>query len=345
MTLVSVVVLLGVLAGGYPILRRVAGDVGSGTTPDYTGAGTGTVTVQVHAGDATPDIATTLKDHDVVASKQAFVAAAARSGRAQDFQPGFFRLRRHMAASQAVTLLLQPANRVIAKVTVKEGTTVLEVLDQLHTQLRLPATDLKAAAADVKNLGLPAVFGTPKSAEGFLYPQTYQFDPDVTASEALQAMAAQFTSETDGLDFGAHAKALGYSPYQVLIIASLIQRESKFAEDRAKVARVVLNRMKSDTPIQFDSSSVYGAELEGKDLRTITYKETSPYNLRIHPGLPPTPITNPEVGVMQAALNPPAGNWLYFVNRDAAGHLFFTNSYKAFLAASDTCRRNNWGCT
>lgn len=340
--LASVVVMLVVLAGGYVIVRRV---VDNFATKDYTGAGTGAVTVQVRAGDTTADIAATLRAKDVVASKAAFVNAAADSGRSQDFQPGFFRLRLRMSAANAVALLLRPDARIVEKVTIREGTTVRQVIGQLAKELKLPLADLQAAAADVKNLGLPAGFGAPTSAEGFLYPQTYQFDPDVTAAEALQAMTAQFSTEFNRLGFAEHAKALGYPPYQVLVIASLIQRESKYPQDRAKVARVVLNRIKNRKPIQFDSSSAYGLELEGKDPRTVTYAERSPYNLRHRLGLPPTPITNPEVGVIQAALNPPPGDWLYLVNRDAAGHLFFTNSYSAFLAASNTCRKNHWGCT
>ena len=181
------------------------------------------------------------------------------------------------------------------------------------------------------------------SAEGFLYPQTYEFDPGTTAAEALQAMNGQFSTEIQGLDLAAKAKALGRSPYEVLIIASLIQRETRFAGDRAKVARVVLNRLRAGMPLGIDSTTAYGLELEGKDPKTATYRENSPYNTRIRPGLPPTPITNPEADVIRAAVQPAAGNWMYFVNGDAAGHLFFTADADAFDAAAERCRANNWG--
>ena len=112
-----------------------------------------------------------------------------------------------------------------------------------------------------------------------------------------------------------------------------------------KVVRTILNRLKDGRPLQFDSTSAYGAKLLGLDPAKVRYSQLdSPYNTYLNKGLPPTPIDNPGAAALRAAVHPAAGNWLYFVNKDAAGHLFFTASEKAFAAAAQKCAERNWGC-
>jgi UPF0755 protein len=97
--------------------------------------------------------------------------------------------------------------------------------------------------------------------------------------------------------------------------------------------------------LQFDSTSSYACKLAGTPANKCIYKDVnSPYNTYTHKGLPPTPIDNPGAAAMAAAVAPANGNWIYFVNKDAAGHLFFTNSEKAFTAAVTKCVKNHWGC-
>ena len=107
---------------------------------------------------------------------------------------------------------------------------------------------------------------------------------------------------------------------------------------------MIYNRLRLKHPIQFDSTSAYGARLAGKDPIHINYNIPTPYNTRLKPGLPPTPIGNPGVKSMTAAIHPAVGNYLYFVSKDKFGHLFFTNNYKAFLTASAKCKAQHWGC-
>ena len=125
----------------------------------------------------------------------------------------------------------------------------------------------------------------------------------------------------------------------------MIEKEAKYEADRPKIARVVLNRLAAHMALGFDSTSAYGAELIGQDPRTINYNKPAPYNTRTKLGLPPTPISNPGVPSMSAAVNPAKGNWLYFVSSDASGHLVFTNNYKTFQRESATCKQKHWGCT
>jgi UPF0755 protein len=248
-------------------------------------------------------------------------------------------------------MLLDPANKIVNKVSVPEGTIEKDVITKLATGLKLPVSEVQAAAGDVANLGLPDGYfkpGTqdpPTSAEGFLYPDTYNFDPGTTAVVALQQMASEFTTEDRSIGFAAGANKLKITPYQALIIASIVEGEAKFDTDRAKVARVIMNRLTAKTPLQIDATSVYAAKLQGLDPAKVDFATIkSPYNTYTNDGLPPTPITNPGDASLKAAIAPTPGNWLFYVNADGAGHLFFTNSEAAWKVAAQKCHDHNWGC-
>jgi UPF0755 protein len=329
---------------------------------DYSGAGTGTVLVEVQQNDTLSDIGAELHDKGVVASVEAFTDAAADEPRAQGVQPGAYNLRSHMSAKSALALLLDPSSRVNADVLVREGATTLDVLERLTAQPcddNAPASkicgpgmneaDVTSALTNIKALGLPTDYlvdgKTPTALEGFLYPATYYFGEDTKPADALQQMITEFTDAARRTDFTAAAAENGITPYQQLIIASIAQAEAKYPEDFGKVARVILNRLAANRALQIDATSAYAAKLRGVDpTNTIYAQEKGPYNTYNHLGLPPTPIGNPGADAMAGAASPDDGNWLYYVNKDAAGHLFFTHSYAAFSDAVDKCRAHNWGC-
>lgn len=324
------------------------------SAPDYAGQGSGSVTVTVAQGDTASDIAATLQHAGVVKSTQAFVDAADKNSNSQSIQPGNYRLRKHMAAADALALLLDPAARTKAgDLVVTEGATVYDVQSRLVQILGAAQQGaIRTALGNPASLGIPLGYrpqsGSFTSIEGFLYPATYTVDPKQPATVALQRMIGAFAEHDRSTNFAAGATKLGINPYEALIIASIAQSEAKYPDDMAKVARVILNRIAVGRPLQIDATTRYGALVNGvpKDkLGTISYHTyDSPYNSYTHAGLPPTPISNPGAEAMQAAVNPPAGDWLYYVNDDAQGHLFFTNSETAFEAAKAKCAQNNWGC-
>lgn len=349
---VVVIVAIGVLIG-VPVYHYF-------NPSDYSGEGTGAVVVTVHANDGAAQIGSTLVDDGVVASQRAFTDAASDNAKSVNIQPGSYRMRKHMSARDAVTRLLDPGARVNSDIVVTEGATSFDVGQRLTSNpctaaspsgtvcgLGLPTSAVTEALADVKSLGLPTEFtsgGTPRSAEGFLYPATYDFDNTTTVASALQAMVGRFTDQVRSTDFIARAKALGVSPYQELVIASMVQSEAKYPADMAKVARVILNRLHDKKALDIDATSIYGAEVNGVDPATITHsKYNSPYNTYTHTGLPPTPISNPGAEAITAASHPKAGNWTYYVN-SSPDRLFFTNSEAAFEKARQKCIANNWGC-
>jgi peptidoglycan lytic transglycosylase G len=329
---------------------------------DYTGTGTGTAIVEVRANDNAKAIGTTLHNQGVVASVKAFTDAAKKDSRSQSIQPGSYKLRKHMSAKSALALLLNPASRVNSDVVVPEGATAIDVLKRLTARPcpdKAPATavcgpgmnraEVQKALEDVKAIGLPIGYTangkTPASLEGFLYPATYYFPENTNPVAALGDMVAQFTEQVRTSHFTAAASKLHITPYQELIIASIAQAEAKYPEDYGKVARVILNRLIANKPLQVDATSAYAYKLKGLDPATQIYADAKgPYNTYNHVGLPPTPIGNPGADAMAGAADPDKGNWLFYVNADKAGHLFFTNSESEFTKAVAKCRQNHWGC-
>jgi UPF0755 protein len=329
---------------------------------DYTGSGSGSVVVTVHQGDSLTTIGQTVVDAGVVKTVGAFTDAADANRAATNIQPGSYRLTMHVPARTAVAQLLDPAHRVKqADLTLPEGSTTLDLEQRLIAApckspppgqvcgLGLDQSAVDQALKNIKALGLPTDFTDngqpPSSLEGFLFPATYNYDPTGTVTDLLQQMVSTFTDRARGTGFSAAAKKLNLSPYQELIIASVAQSEARFPKDFPKVARVILNRIDAGIPLRIDATTRYGARLNGDNPSKIRYDSyPTPYNTYLHKGLPPTPISNPGTPAMRGAAHPAKGNWLYYVNGDKAGHLFFTNSESRFAQAVTRCRNNNWGC-
>ncbi|HTZ45636.1 MAG TPA: endolytic transglycosylase MltG [Jatrophihabitans sp.] len=339
--ILSFVLILALIGTSYLLVRSAAGYF---RTPDYSGSGTGSTRITIDPGDGASDVAAALVKAGSVESGKAFVNAAKKSGRASDIQPGVFRVPLHASGAAALAAILNPANKLVTQVTIPEGYTQMQVLSTLADRTGLPLKQLQAAAGRLGNLNLPDGFA-PRTIEGFLYPATYQFNPGSSADEVVQQLTSQFSSAYAQLGLADAARAAGITPYQALIIASIIEGEAKFDADRPKVARVILNRLAAHRPLQIDAISVYGAKVAGLDPKTVDYATLdSPYNSYTHPGLPPSPIDNPGDSSLKAAVQPASGSWLYYVNGDAAGHLSFFTDESQFLAAAAKCKANGWGC-
>jgi peptidoglycan lytic transglycosylase G len=336
--LLSLLIIFVLIGASFLLVRSVIGDF---RTPDYVGSGTTFTKVTVAPGDDASDVAATLLKAGVVKSTRAFINAAKRSGRAGDIQPGVYRVRLQSSGDAAMAAILDPANRLVSQLTIPEGYTAKQILAELASKLGLPLAQLQAAAGQLANLGLPEDL-KPASAEGVLFPSTYSFDPGTSATAAVQQLTAQFDVEYVKLGFSAAARAEHLSPYQALIIASLVESEAKFPEDRPKIARVILNRMAARQPIGIDASNRYGVALSGKDPNQTTYTENSPYNVRTHLGLPPTAVSNPGEASLLAAIHPATGDWLYYVVVDAAGHHMFTDNVQAWQTATAKCQAAGW---
>ncbi|HET9021289.1 MAG TPA: endolytic transglycosylase MltG [Ornithinibacter sp.] len=284
----------------------------SSTEQDYPGPGEGRVDVVVKAGQTGEDIATTLRDAEVVKTRTAYIAAAnGDPRRAAAIQPGTYSLLKHMRGQDAFDALTDPANRIAGGTTIREGLWASETYALLSKATGVPVKDYQKAAKD------PAAIGLPKEAkgnvEGWLHPSTYEFPEKATAAEQLKTMIAQTVS---ALDEAGVAKA---DRQEVLTLASLVEAEAKLDEDRPKIARVFLNRTATKGPpsyglLQSDATVSYGAKRRALFPTKAELADASnPYNTRIHPGLPPGPISNPGTKSIDAAANPADGPWFFFV--------------------------------
>lgn len=315
------------------------------TTPDYSGLGTGAVTVEIRSGQTATEIATVLHEADVVASPKAFVEAATANPLSVNIQPGFYELPQRMSAANAVTALLDPDNRVVDRVTIPEGLSSFRIIDLLAEELDIPVEDLAAAAEDPIGLGVPEFWfnrddgvEATESVEGFLFPATYEFPPEPTAEQVLGIMVEQFLTVAGDMDFVDVVQTeRGITPYEALIVASLAQAEAGVPDDLGRVARVAYNRVYvNQMPLQFDVTVNYWLEVNGEEPKPsseLTQDELTdpdnPYNRNVE-GLVPTPINNPGQAALEAAMDPPDGDWLYFVAIDEEGNSAFSETFEQF---------------
>lgn len=322
--LVVVVALLAVVIVLAPkVISRVSG------APDFPGPGSGSVQVEIEPGETLAQIANSLKALGVVESVDGFIAAANANPDSESIAPGVYNLLLQMKSSSAILALLDSANRVVTKIVIPEGKRLSWTIEKLAAQSGLPIADFEAAVANATNLGLPDYAdGNP---EGFLFPATYDFAPGTTAEQMIGAMIARFNDEATKINLEARAKEMGRSVYEIVTVASLLEGEGQ-PRDFDKVARVVYNRLAEPMPLQFDSSVNYGLGKMDVLLTTELLNQDTPYNVYLRSGLPPTPIDSPGALALEAALNPAAGDWLFFITVDLnTKETKFTRSYSEFL--------------
>ena len=334
----AVLVVLGLtvalVLGGLYAVRTVFGSSGA---EDYPGPGTGEVVVQIEPGDTAGDVADTLAAEDVVASRQAFFEVAADDPRSTSLQPGFYEVRRQMSAEGALDALLDPESRIVGRVTIPEGLTVEQTLETLAQGTDIPLADYQAAAQDIGSLGLPDY--AQGQLEGFLFPATYDIEPGTTAQEVLIRMVDRFEQAADEVGLAEGAARLGYTPYEIVTVASLIEREVRKDDEYGKVARVVYNRLDQNIPLGIDAAILYGVgKTAGGEVTAQDLAADTPYENRRQTGLPPTPIAAPGEATLRGALNPVDGDILYYVLADKDGTTFFTNDYQEFLEQRDKSR-------
>jgi UPF0755 protein len=171
-----------------------------------------------------------------------------------------------------------------------------------------------------------------RGIEGFLFPATYEFVPTTTARELVADQLEFFGENWAKVDLAA-ARKKNLTPYDVLIIASMVEKETIAPDERPKVAAVIYNRLKAGMPLGIDATIRYGLDVPGTEpLRVSQLESDNPYNTRNRLGLPPTPIANPGLASMQAAAHPAKVNYLYFVRKPDKVHHFFTASESEFFA-------------
>jgi UPF0755 protein len=283
-------------------------------TADFSGPPGAEKEVKVIPGSSLRTIGKMLTEAGVVKSQGAFVNAAEQNSRSTSIAPGTYRMAEHLSGKEAVSRLLDPQFRILAHVVVPEGRTSKEIIALLVQQTGISADKFDAALK--ADYGLPEWAKNPDGhkSEGFLFPATYDFEPDATATTILQAFTKRFKQAATSTGLNTKAGPQNLTPFQVLTVASLVQAEAKRAEDMPKIAQVIYNRLAKQMALQLDTTVLYA----NGGIRAITTTAAqraidSPYNTYKVTGLPPGPINNPGEAAINAALNPETGPWLYFV--------------------------------
>jgi UPF0755 protein len=317
--LLVILIPLGAL-GGYAV--KVSG--GSGTGRE--------VAVVIEPGSSASTIAANLEEAGVIRAAWLFRLYARVKGTAKNLKPGEYVFRTNMSYGAVVAILEKGPRIEFTRVTLPEGKTVRETA-RILARAGFTAEEFLAEATSGKHKVYNQRAGL-KNLEGFLFPKTYDFKEGTSAGEALDILLRQYEKETNTLDWS-RASRLGVNAYQIMIIASMIEREASVEKDRAKVARVIYNRIERGMRLQIDATVQYAIFLKTGSykhpLLTEDYGFPSPYNTYQIDGLPPMPIASPGLASIKAALNPADGKWLYYVLINDRGEHGFANTYDEFV--------------
>jgi UPF0755 protein len=301
----------------------------------------------------------------VVASVGAFLAAAQEDERVLGVQPGSYQMRTRMSAAGAVERLLDPA-ALVGRLEIRGGVQlddtrgaggavapgVLSLISEATCSTVdgapscVPVEELRAAMAetDPAELGVPewALEGVAQAdpvrrLEGLLAPGLYDVEPGAGAVDVLRGLLEQSAGRLSVL--AESAEGTGYTPYELLVIASLVEKEG-ITPDMPRVARVIYNRLEAGQRLELDSTVNYPLDLQALATTDADRAAPGPYNTYRTEGLPPTPIAAVGADAIDAALSPEAGPWLYFVRCQTDGTSCFAETFAEHQANIATARAN-----
>ncbi|MET9630911.1 endolytic transglycosylase MltG [Lentzea sp. NPDC006480] len=361
--LVVALVLSVGLGGAYYGYRELRG---IGSYDDFPGSGEADAIVEVQDGDVVSVIASTLYDNGVVASARAFTEASKTDQRVTSIQPGFYLMKTKMSGAQAVAKMVDPKTRVPAvqivggiKLTdIKVGD---KIVKGIYSQLAdasctekdgakkcLTVDEIKAAAeqTDPVALGVPDwALADVKRAEpeyrleGLIMRGVYQVKPGVSAVELIRSVIVSSAQKLAGAGIPGGTANTGFRPYEVLVMASLIEKEA-IEKDFTKVSQVIYNRLKKPMALQFDSTINYKNNQPHIRTSDADRDRPGPYNTYLTQGLTPTPIGSPSQQAIAAAMKPEGGDILYFVKCQKDGTSCFATTNEEHNANDQKAQRD-----
>jgi uncharacterized YceG family protein len=311
----------------------------------FHGDGSGRVALTIPQKSGVGEIGSLLERKGVVSSSFFFGARATLDGKRGDLKPGSYVLKRDMSYSAALDRLTKgpPAN--VVTVVVPEGRSRREIAASL-ADARLSGDYL--AASKRSPVLDPTSYGAshPADLEGFLFPATYELKPGTNVKNLVAKQLQAFKERFATVNLRA-AKRKNLTPYDVLIIASLVERETAVARERKLIASVIYNRLRAGTPLGIDATTRFQFNKWSGALTRSELASPSPYNTRIHTGLPPGPIGNPGLASVAAAAAPDRTPWMFYVaNPCKPGTHTFTKTlteFNAAVARYDAARRKAGG--
>lgn len=281
------------------------------------------IVVTVKPGDTVASLAPRLEEEGVIGSALAFRIYARISGRDGNLSVGEVRLRQGMSYSEVIDAL-ETAVPPTIRVTIPEGLRLEEVADRMVQAGLIADPQQFLRSARVGQVRLSVVQDLPEGAslEGYLFPDTYEFQPGAAAVDMVRLMVANLQRKLGSMAYGSP----GLTLHQIITLASIVEREAQVPEERPLIASVYLNRLKAGMPLQADPTVQYAVGVAGewwkKDLTIQDLAVDSPYNTYIHVGLPPGPICNPGLASIEAVVFPAQTDYLYFVAKGDGTHAF-----------------------
>ena len=296
------------------------------------------VTIEIAEGTSGSAIVEQLHDDGVVRCGLVSKWLLRRSGKEGEFRAGSFELTTNMTPDEAFDALTQPLKAVpTVRLTIPEGYRLTQIAERVEESIGIPANRFLKATQAVGSSLPPYLPADAESIEGFLFPETYQFAKNRTSAEdVIQRLLEQFGTEAGTLDWNA-AEDLGVTPYEVVIVASMIEKEAALDEERPVIAGVIYNRLELDMPLGIDATLLYDDPTPDGQLSFSDLETDTPYNTRIRVGLPPTPIASPGIESLEAALDPAQTDFLYYVLCGEDGHHEFGKTLAEHEANRAAC--------
>ena len=329
-------VLLLIVLTGFLYLRSIG--VYGTSTPGTK------VEIQIPTGSSKGDIGEILEREGVIESAFGWRIAMYLEGGVEDVQAGRYELPKGLIPKDALAALLDqgPLGDEFVSVTIPEGSWLSDFSRIIgrKTHISPNAFAKVLSSGRVKSSYLPP--GS-RNLEGLLFPSTYQVIPRDTALSVARRLSSEFEKQAGAAGLDDARTSIDLSPYEAIVVASMVEAESKVDEDRAKIARVILNRIEQDMKLEIDATVYYALGRRGGSLDKTDLATDSPFNTRRFPGIPPAPIGAPGAESLKATVNPADGPWLYYVVIDCEGHHGFSESYDTFLNNVETYRALDCG--
>jgi UPF0755 protein len=290
------------------------------------------VTFVVADSETVNSVASRLQQAGLIRSGTYFKLKMRLSNADSKLKAGRFTLREGMSVDQIITALTTSDNVQVVNIRFQEGWRTEQYAEQLVQAGLIQTTDQFTQAIQNGDWNFDFLASRPntKSLDGFLFPDTYQFRADATPDDVINTMLQNFEQRVSTSD-QAKAQDLGLNLFQVMTVASIVEREAVLPEERPIIASVYYNRMKQNMPLQADPTVQYAVGKSGDWWPQISPSDLtvqSPYNTYQSPGLPPGPICNPSLASIEAALSPAQTDYLYFVAKsDGSGAHVFAKTY------------------
>jgi UPF0755 protein len=291
--------------------------------------------VEVVQGDTLSSVADKLEAEGIIGSSFFFTLQARMSGESAEIKPGRYSFEAGEDDDRILAKLTEGEAVPTFALTIPEGLTLEETAEVVAENSDIPAGRFEEAANRTDYgyafLEDPAI----KNTEGFLFPKSYEFEEGATADQIVNRLLEQYLLETENVDFAGASEELNLTEYELLTVASLIEREAANEEEKPIIASVIYNRIRADMPLQIDATIQYARGEQKENLSLADLEIDSPYNTYQNPGLPPGPIASPSLSSIEAAVNPEETNFVYYVITPDGNEHFFTDDYNEFLAAKE----------